>query len=415
MKWLESLRKNAYYSEKRIILLHGNTLDILSLLPDESIDCIITSPPYWGLRDYRVKNQIGLEPNLEEYFEKLLVVTAELKRILKKQGIMFWNHGDSYCGSQGHFNAKNPKAREGKLISDWKNYSKKCLYLQNYRLILKMIDEQSWILRNIIIWYKPNHMPSSVKDRFTNTYEPIFMLVKNRKYWFDLDVVRLPYKEVSLERLKRGVSEQNKYFISNDPKLIQGLNRPRLNIKFNYHVRDAKKKAGICPQFKLTETEQIALKYGYDPEGIYPICKRSWKRHASPQSKDRKEGLKREFIPCKTKIPQEQAENFGSPRARYYRGYINEKEDLLGKNPGDFWVIPTQPFPEAHFAIFPEKLIEPMIKVGCPQNGIVLDPFVGSGTTCVVARNLQRYCIGIDIKKEYLEMAKKRLKQRVLF
>jgi len=256
--WLNDI--NAYRNK----IIYGNTLDVLEQIPDDSVDCIITSPPYWGLRFYgeqtktiwdgdpncehewgeviteRVDEtgfernrrglnksaeehdgnpryattdnppvkkehqfckkcgawygQLGLEPDLVMYHNHLLQITAELKRVLKKTGTMWWVHGDSYCGSQGHFDAKNPKAREGKLIPDWKDYPKKCLYLQNYRLAIRMIDEQGWILRNDLIWHKLNAMPSSVKDRLTIVHEPVFFFTKSQRYFFDLDSIRVPPK-----------------------------------------------------------------------------------------------------------------------------------------------------------------------------------------------------------------------------
>jgi len=243
--------------------------------------------------------------------------------------------------------------------------------LQNYRLILKMVDEQGWILRNIIVWWKPNHMPSSVKDRFSNSYEPVFMLVKNKKYWFDLDAVRVPHK--------------------------------------------------------------------------YPELPTKNKR------------------PFRSGLGREQKERGG--------------QYPLGKNPGDLWRIPTHPFPEAHFATFPPKLVEPMIKAGCPQwickkcgkarvrivkepirkkpytykkvgipgesnqrgqrneqcgqyqgvtigwtncgcgagwrSGVVLDPFMGAGTTGVVAKRLGRNYIGIELNREYIKIAEARIKKVV--
>jgi len=258
----------------------GDVLGILRQMPDEFVDCIITSPPYWGLRDYGVEEQIGLEPTLEEYLKKLLAVTAELKRVLKPTGVCFWNHAS--------------------------NYKNKCDMLQNYRLILRMIDEQGWILRNIIIWHKPNHMPSSAKDRFTNAYEPVFMLVKSQKYWFDLDAVRIPHR-------------------TNVSGLPGHLDRKEEIDNWR-----------SCPS---------------GPRNLHPA----------------------------------------------------------GRNPGDVWTVPTQPFPEAHFATFPERLVEPMIKAGCPPNGVVLDPFMGSGTVAKVATRLRRQWIGIELNPEYVEIAYRRL------
>jgi len=436
----------------------GDTLDILQKMPSECVDCIITSPPYWGLRDYgestckvwdgnpncehefdivKIKNpmdrggkgqhdiggivgkmgktfgtntkiksgfckkcgawygQLGLEPTLDLYLKHLLQITLELKRVLKKTGVMFWNHGDCYGGSLQGWGAKHPSKtgfqkpagideRYVKGKPPNANITPKCMALQNYRLILRMIDEQGWILRNIIIWYKPVHMPSSVKDRFTNAYEPVFMLTKSKKYWFDLDAVRVPHKESSIERVKYEINKFGGNIAQPMAKLAKG------------------KKGG---------SEQVKV----------------------------------ELNP-------------------------------LGKNPGDVWEIPIQPFPEAHFAVYPEKLVEPMIKAGCPQwickkcgkarvrisrpigkrkgllppskkdlkynprklsptssfltgeyniyatfgwtdcgcnagwePGIVLDPFAGSGTTCLVAKKLARDYIGIEINPKYVEMAKKRI------
>ena len=176
-------------------IIQGDCLTELKKLPNEFVNCVITSPPYFGLRDYQVKGQIGLEKTLNEYIEKLLKITLELKRILRKDGVMFWNHGDCYGGFQGKF-AGWP---DSKTKADIPRHTKpkqfaKCLMGQNYRLLFRMIDEQNWIWRNQIVWAKPNAMPSSVKDRFANKFEPVFMLVKNKKYWFDLDAVRIPHQ-----------------------------------------------------------------------------------------------------------------------------------------------------------------------------------------------------------------------------
>ena len=353
-------------------IIHGDTQRVLKKLPSNSIDCIVTSPPYWGLRDYEVEGQIGMEPTLEEYFEKLLGITAELKRVLKPTGVMFWVHGDSWSGS-GKGAGSNPnKVKESyvpksrpKLIE---KLPPKCLTLQGIRLAIRMIDEQGWILRNDIIWYKPNHMLESVKDRFTKSYEHVFMFVKKEKYWFDLDAVREPHKNL--------------------------------------------------PTFKVV-------------------------------------GQK------------------GSP-VQQSQGGISPPHPH-GKNPGDVWTINTEPFPEAHFAVFPTKLVERCILVGCPaeickkcreprrrivevighseyggsrkradapgaevsptsvfrtgkinlkstvgwtdcgcdadfEPGVVLDPFLGSGTTALVALKLGRRFVGIEINREYCELAYRRIK-----
>ena len=135
-------------------IIHGDVLSTLKKLPSDSVDCIVTSPPYWGMRDYNVDGQIGLEPTLEEYLDKLLEVTKELKRVLKPTGVMFWNHGDSYGSNSGRGGSGNVGATKAQIKFNKRGVKSKCLVLQGVRLALRMIDEQGWILRNDIIWYK---------------------------------------------------------------------------------------------------------------------------------------------------------------------------------------------------------------------------------------------------------------------
>ncbi len=376
-------------------IIEGDVLKALKRLPDESVNTIITSPPYYSLRNYNVEGQIGLEPTLEEYLDKLLKVTAELKRVLRKDGVLFWNHGDSYNNQSAVVGRKDKTKYGGKtpiysLRGGVKTMPAKCLTMQNYRLAIRMVDEQGWSLRNRIIWAKRvwvfkendtigNAMPESVKDRFAKSYEPVFFFTKNRKYWFDLDAVRLPHKESTIERAKH---------------------------KFNSYKGDI----------------QGAVKH--------------------------------------------------TGQRKFAENLLNGK--LLGKNPGDVWQINTQPSKFMHFAVMPESLVEPLIKVGCPKQickkcgkpreriiiservgasqkrgghvvggdgvkvgnvynvpkevakkefvgwtdcgcnagwreGVVLDPFMGSGTTLVVARRLGCSAIGIELNPDYVKIAKKRL------
>ena len=415
-------------------ILQGNTLDILKKLPDECIDCAITSPPYWGLRSYlpdghpNKAKEIGLEPTLDLYLDHLLEIMKELKRVLKKTGIIFWNHGDCYGGSgcgKGDYRNNNKRSLSNpNLYCEKPNpqltLTPKCMVLQNYRFILRCVDELGLILRNVIIWYKPNHMPSPVKDRFTLSYEPVFMLVKNRNYWFDLDAVRLPHKESSRKRVLRAVSNKHKYLNHPEYSGGGGINKPRPNRR------------------------KLSIKFSE----LFDKPDREYHRE----------------------------QNMTFSQYQYAEGdYLVVNLHPLGANPGDVWTIPTQPFPEAHFATFSEKLVEPMIKAGCPrwickkcgklrerivksekvgdsqkrggyivggdgvytgnvyripykhakkefvgwtdcgcgvgwESGIVLDPFGGSGTVGIVAEKLGRNSILIDLNKEYCEMAYKRLK-----
>lgn len=306
-------------------IYQGDSLEMLKTMPDQAIDCIITSPPYFGLRDYQVDGQIGLENSVEEYLEKLLFITNELKRILKKTGSMFWNHGDCYGGSgcgksdyREEFSLSRPEHYSDKPNPQLK-LTPKCLVMQNYQLVLRMIDEQGWILRNQIVWQKPNAMPESVKDRFANAWEPIFVLTKSGRYFFDLDHVRIESKTPA--------------------------------VKFNLRVPDSQRGYKKSGQYRASEKEQES-----------------------------------------------------------YHGQSIQPRDN-GKNPGDVWSVLTRGFPQAHFATFPEKLIAPMIAAGCPEGGIVLDPFMGSGTTGLVAKKLGRRYVGIELNPDYVVMAKRRMSQ----
>ena len=195
-------------------IIVGDSLDVLKSLPDESVDCIITSPPYFGLRDYGVNGQIGLEKSLKEYLDNLLLITAELKRILKPTGTFWLNHGDSYAGRPSGTSGANSQLNGGKRHQNalakaataqgrrGGEIPDKSLTLQAHRLAIRMVDEQGWILRNQIIWHKPNVMPSSAKDRFTVDFEPVFFFVKSEQYYFEQQ--KEPVSEISLKRAEYG-------------------------------------------------------------------------------------------------------------------------------------------------------------------------------------------------------------------
>jgi len=298
----------------------GNSLDILKTIPDESINCCITSPPYWALRDYKIDGQLGLEPSFKEYLDKLIAIFDEVKRVLRKDGTCWVVLGDTYSGSgNGSNDYRNGTSKNYRKCvtlyqgqkSGKTNLSDKSLLQIPSRFAILMSDK-GWILRNEIIWYKPNAMPSSVKDRFTVDFEKIFFFVKNKKYYFEQQFE--PYQE--------------------------SINR-----------------------------------WG----GVYLKANgnSTWD-----------EGTKQNTYRNRSLRP-------------------NDK----GRNKRCVWQIATKPFKEAHFAVFPPTLVVPMIKAGCPENGIVLDPFIGSGTVAEVALKLNRHFIGIELSPEYCEIAKKRIKE----
>ena len=395
-------------------LINKNVLEALNEIPDESIDCIVTSPPYYGLRSFKGagtdwgdwKGQLGLEPSYQMYLDHLMLVTEELKRVLKKTGTMFWNMGDTYNNNPSNqgVNTGNREALEqlGRMKREEKSIAAKSLMLITERFATRMVDD-GWILRNKLIWYKRNAMPSSVKDRFANKYEFVYFFSKASKYYFDLDSVRKPLTEMSIKRpseknldnqFQTGkVAEMGKFSRTGDMK--KALVNLR-NKSFNIQVRDAKK--GIMEE-----------KWG----NLYSASEEEIKNYDEKKYHGN--------------IPKDASEKAGSPRARQLRNFFNEKGqggnfdfnginsadgthyDENGANPGDVLDVPTMPHKFAHFAIFPETLVEPLIKAGCPEDGVVLDPFAGSGTTGTVARRLGRSSIMIEISSEYCKIIKERM------
>jgi len=302
-------------------IICGDALEVLKTFPDESIDCVVTSPPYWGLRDYGVEGQLGLEKTPEEYVAKMVEVFREIKRVLKKEGVMFLNLGDSYAaggnggGTEKQDSNRGTLALKGKVKKAPPGLKPKDLVGIPWRVAFAL-QADGWYLRQDIIWAKPNPMPESVTDRCTKSHEYIFLLSKNQKYYFD--------NEAIMEDTAEPYSEKR--------------------------------------------TKRPATSHGKEP------------------------------------TPSGSSNNLTYNKIR-----PNSK-----RNKRSVWTIATKPYKEAHFATFPKDLIIPMVKAGCPKGRLVLDPFMGSGTTAYVARSLGRNFIGIELSSAYISLAKKRLAQQVL-
>ncbi len=290
-------------------IIKGDSLKMLKTIPSNSIDCIITSPPYWALRDYGVSGQLGLEKTFQEYINKLCDILDECKRVLKPSGTCWVNIGDTYGGTSSKGDYRDPKykdGRNGQKKTLTQGLMQKCLLQIPSRFAIEMTN-RGWILRNEIIWHKPNAMPSSVKDRFTVDFEKVFFFTKNKKYFFK--------------------QQKEKAIWADDPRAGFG----RLHYRGK---REGQKGTG--------------------------------------------------------------QENF-----------VSIKQE---RNVRSVWKVSTKPFKEAHFATYPEALIEPMIKAGCPTGGIVLDPFFGAGTTGIVALKQNKKYLGIELNEEYIKIAKNRIK-----
>ena len=300
--------------------LYGDAAEQLKTLPQECVNMCVTSPPYYGLRDYGEQGQIGIEQTPDEYIARLVKVFDEVYRVLAKDGTLWLNIGDSYAGSgkgpmtltadgknKDVFDMRN---RIYEVPKSWSGIKPKDLIGIPWMLAFAL-RERGWYLRSDIIWYKKNCLPESAKDRPTKTYEHIFLLAKARQYYFDYRAIQEPIKEVSRQRYKRGRSANSKYVGQ------QGITQVR--------------------------------------------------------------------------------EDFSDFDQQFRR-----KRDV--------WEVSTNTYKmDEHFAMFPERLIEPCILAGSKVGGVVLDPFFGSGTTGAVAKRFGRDFIGIDLNARYLEKAKERI------
>ncbi len=294
----------------------GDALSVLKTMPDQSINTCITSPPYWGLRDYGVEGQIGQEETPEEYVDKLVHVFREVKRVLRDDGTLWLNIGDTYCGTGHKGEYRDPKYKEGRtgqrvaLNNKIDGLKPKDLVGIPWMLAFALRAD-GWYLRSDIIWYKPNAIPESVKDRPTKAHEYIFLLSKSPRYYYDAEAIKEP------------------------------LARPEELLRKTPAVFGGRNKHDVYGTRKHSGNEYV---------GTY-----------------------------------------------------------TGRNKRSVWTVATKPFEEAHFAVYPPDLIKPCILAGCPKDGIVLDPFMGSGTTGMVAAMYQRNFIGFELNQEYCKMAEKRI------
>ena len=391
------------------LILIGDVLEKLKELPDKCIDVIITSPPYFGQRDYKIKEQIGQEEKVDDYINKMIEVSNELKRVLKDSGSYFLNIGDKYI------NKKLQMIPERTAIS-----------LQN----------NGWILRNTIIWHKPNHMPSSIKNRLNNTWEPIYFFVKDTgKYYFNdyyvnLNEIRLPHKTNGNNKLNfPEILTEEEYIKGDWENKIKNYNK-ELNKKYNGKFKGEKINLGQSPGARKS------LGISYSKQRIHNISKEKEleiikylkearnKKVISAREIDKIFGYKDTAghwfrLDHGHSLPKPQdwnklkdVLNLDNKYDKLIREqhYILQtiKHDKNGKNPGDIWIIPLEKVKDAHFAIFPTELPYKIIKAFCPKEGIVLDHFAGSGTTGKAAMILDRKSILIDINPEYKKIIEKR-------
>lgn len=311
-----------FVSDPDFVLYVGDVRDILSKLSRGSLDCCVTSPPYWGLRDYGMDGQLGLERTPDEYVAAMVAVFAEVREVLKPEGTLWLNLGDSYNAYNGGAGpgsklSKTQTEQRPKLESGFglrsKDMKPKDLVGIPWRVALAL-QADGWYLRSDIIWSKPNPMPESITDRPTKSHEYVFLLSASQRYFYDAEAIREPAE---------------------------------------------------------------------------------WARWGD-QTNPKHEG-------------SESAASWIGPKTK--RKLQGENDH---RNARSVWEIPTRPYPEAHFAVFPEELPRRCIAAGCPEGGWVLDPFMGSGTTALAARGLGRKAVGIELNPGYAELCARRLAQQSL-
>lgn len=298
-------------------IITGDSLAVLKEMPDQRVNCVITSPPYYGLRDYGIEGQIGLEESPDEYIEKMVEVFREVRRVLKDDGTLWLNIGDSYAGNcsrasnNGRAGFGNPRET---ITSRVPSGTKPKDLIGIPWLLAFALRADGWYLRQDIIWHKPNPLPESVKDRCTKSHEYIFLLSKSPKYYFDYEAIKEPRnaKEKGESRTYRGGVYTNGNTFNNSAKI-------------------------------------------------------------------------------------ERTSHGNKPASSNLR------------NKRDVWNIAVRPYKGAHFATFPEALVEPCLLAGCPEGGTALDPFSGAGTVGVVCKKKGRNYVGIELNPEYAQLQADRI------
>ena len=292
-------------------IYRGDNRETMRGWPDGFVNCAVTSPPYWGLRDYGVSGQLGLEATPDAYVRSMVEVFREVKRVLRDDGTLWLNIGDSYAsdfkGSGGPSKKQLSNAGSRYEMSQRLNHGVKPKDLVGIPwLVAFALRADGWYLRSDIIWHKPNPMPESVTDRPTKAHEYLFLLSKSAQYCYDHEAIKekAVFADSGIESVERGDFNGN-------TNALEGREAFRA----------------------ITET----------------------------------------------------------------------------RNKRSVWTVNPKPFAEAHFATFPEDLIKPCILAGSPQGGVVLDPFMGAGTTGLVAAKYQRNFIGCELNPEYVAIAEKRI------
>jgi DNA modification methylase len=446
-----------------ITILQGDVVERLRELPDKSVQCVVTSPPYYGLRDYQVKGQIGLEDTPELYVQKIVEVFREVKRVLRDDGTLWLNLGDSYFGSGDK--STSGKDTQGHNSLDYRVNQNRSGYVEGLKVkdmigipwrVAFALQADGWYLRSDIIWNKPNPMPESVTDRPTKSHEYIFLLTKNARYFYDADAIREPATESSIARISQPTFDLQTGGDKDYGKTGVNPNRSMRKCIENFKHKNLMED-GQQPQ--TMHLNRVLLKQDLTGNPTYTGFNERWQL----KNADRDGGF----------------QNINRNKAILG---VETAGDGITRNARTVWTITTQARPEAHFATFPDEIPRRCISAGtsergcCPVCGaswerivnkeltdtegwgqatkdhtgdvqgsqscirdgkgrcgtsvieqkgwqpgckceagdpvscVVLDPFGGSGTTGEIARELKRDCILIELNPAYIKIMRKRLR-----
>jgi len=356
-----------------------DSINGLKNLPEQCVNTCVTSPPYWGLRDYGIEGQYGLEDSPENFIAKLVEVFREVKRVLRDDGTLWLNVGDSYAHNGAAYGSEKSTLtgrKQGEEMGKARRFVKSRDGLKPKDLVgipwmlAFALRADGWYLRQDIIWSKPNPMPESVTDRCTKSHEYIFMLSKSKKYYYDAAAIKTPYADKTFSTF--GIETKG---YGDGSGLIASENWAK-------DVKVRKPKIWKAPD-------------GWDTgEGA----------HGTFHREGREKGKT-----AKQRGHSRRHDGFNDR----WDSMSKEEQQSMGANKRSVWSIATAPFKEAHFATFPEELPATCIKAGCPVGGIVLDPFMGAGTTALVARKLQRSFVGFELNPAYITIAERRLKKEL--
>lgn len=370
-----------YYQDDAVTLHHGDALEVLRSLPDASVDCCVTSPPYFGLRDYGEPGQYGLEDSPAAYVETMRALFSEVRRVLAHDGTLWLNLGDSYSGG----NRSTYDVDNGKTASRGHSVARPQTAIPAKNLlgipwrVAFALQSDGWILRSEVIWAKPSGMPESVTDRPTRSHEHVFLFAKSPRYHYDASAIAEESaggaKGSRFDTGKTATHQQGRAQVGDwaeRPQLIRAL--------------------ALAKEHGLTEAHFAAMRAVGMSDAGKAVTVQSGSGNNTEDA---------------TRLAAEAKKALGG----YYREFLTAGT----KNARDVWTIASQPFAEAHFAVMPPELARRAILAGCKPGGTVIDPFSGSGTTGMVAARHGRRYVGIDLSRDYLDLSlRTRLAQSAL-